>query len=820
MGEGRMAATLPSDTPLQEADSTSKKTSRRQWSVQGGPRGLLRRMRSQLAEDGCPESQLVMGKTLLEQQGQENEADEEGARLAVFWLTQASLQGNSEATQLLQNCLDNNIGICEHNYHEVRECLAKDLQEKLARRAAHMLFCSVSDGNDVISSSGLASKIREVLAGVENDDVETVKQNHQQPEDCCTLEERYGGERFSEEHVVSGSVLYCQGRVPPLHYFINLTAPSPYTSYLLQAIHWPYRTLERIYQSYIHFLGVVLTNYVKKCLGYFTPIISGLVIFLLGSLMSLFGAERAAVVLPLLVSCISLIVMIVSSVHMLINRKRFISFHIWSLVFSHYCPELDINRAEGKFKARCWKPYVATGVAVFFYLGTVPLTSPKLMIMFLPVICMCAVITFALVPERLSGWHFLSLVVYISAMTPSVHGYVGHWLVSVSRGTGLEYILAENHINVLWKLKLHFGVGPMLHVLWFVIQLGMAVCHGVTRLSPHLVSVVWCHLALIAYQKVTMPMDILYPIAGWCALIFLPTFTPFMLLGGPALLCACLGLYIGMDYQALMLIFFSVVLLVWVLTRWLPNFIVVCKWMVVGVMLLALLHPSLFVQSPPSKHSILKWENYKNVCVPSKDSTAAATVHGCLPLLETLVKWQGSVAQVNIVSVYNLPQRVFSRLPAVIVDLMKCYFGKKLPPCPVSKDVTTAIERCRLLHRVLGSNACTLENWNEYDFDITVAMSSSYWKFGNEGSQVSLHADSTFQDFILKLNIGDQVEFVGALSEGIGSHRPKLQLSSIKCVECKSKLGGVQKINRQINSNIWAVPTFIFNFFLGPTLTM
>lgn len=36
----------------------------------GGPRGLLRRMRSQLAEDGCPESQLIMGKTLLEQQGE------------------------------------------------------------------------------------------------------------------------------------------------------------------------------------------------------------------------------------------------------------------------------------------------------------------------------------------------------------------------------------------------------------------------------------------------------------------------------------------------------------------------------------------------------------------------------------------------------------------------------------------------------------------------------------------------------------------------------------------------------------------------------
>lgn len=33
-----------------------------------GPRGSLRRLRSQLAEDGCPESQVVLAKQLLEEQ--------------------------------------------------------------------------------------------------------------------------------------------------------------------------------------------------------------------------------------------------------------------------------------------------------------------------------------------------------------------------------------------------------------------------------------------------------------------------------------------------------------------------------------------------------------------------------------------------------------------------------------------------------------------------------------------------------------------------------------------------------------------------------
>jgi len=33
-----------------------------------GPKGSLRRLRSRLAEDGCPESQVILAKQLLEEQ--------------------------------------------------------------------------------------------------------------------------------------------------------------------------------------------------------------------------------------------------------------------------------------------------------------------------------------------------------------------------------------------------------------------------------------------------------------------------------------------------------------------------------------------------------------------------------------------------------------------------------------------------------------------------------------------------------------------------------------------------------------------------------
>ncbi|KAG7176625.1 Wolframin-like [Homarus americanus] len=605
-----MAATLPSDGHLQEA--TTKKTSRRQWSVQGA----LRRMRSQLAEDACPESQLVMGKT-LRAVGSGSRGRQRGSAfgsvLADPGIPSRQQRGNNTASRL------------------------------------------VSDGNDIISSCGLASKVQEVLAGGDKDDMEADGQqkNPKEPESYANLEERYGGERFTEDHVVSGSVLYYQGRVPPMHHFLTLNS---YTSnpLFLQAINWPRRNLERIFPSCIHFLGVVLTNYIIKVLRLLTPVTSGLIICFLGSLMSLFGAEYVIVFLPVIVSCVSVIVMIVSSVHMLLNRKRFDSFRVWSLVFSHYCPELDVDQAEGRFKSRCWKPYATMCVAVFFYLSTVPLTSPKLMIIFLPIICFTAITTFLYVPEKLTRWQFLSLTVYILAMTPSAHGSISSWLVSVSKGTGLEYLFMEDHIDIFWKVKLHLGVGPILHLVWFILQFVIVVRSGPSHLPPHLVSVLWCHLAIVASQKVAAPTDLLYPVVGWSILVLLPTIASIMLFVGPALICVGLGFHGGINYQILILIFCSVLFILGFLKHWCPNLILVCKWVVMGVMVLLFLHPSLFVKSSPKQYTNLQWESYKNVCLPSKE-TGAVTTHGCLPLKETLVKWQGSIAQVNIINITTYP---------------------------------------------------------------------------------------------------------------------------------------------------------------------
>lgn len=64
----------------------------------------------------------------------------ENARLAVYWLIKASEQGNTEATSLLQTCLQTGKGITEHNYMDVKSCISMTQDEKLARRAAKEMF--------------------------------------------------------------------------------------------------------------------------------------------------------------------------------------------------------------------------------------------------------------------------------------------------------------------------------------------------------------------------------------------------------------------------------------------------------------------------------------------------------------------------------------------------------------------------------------------------------------------------------------------------------------------------------------------------------
>ncbi|XP_071441688.1 wolframin [Hetaerina americana] len=255
-----------------------KKSGRKQWTIHDGPKGSLRRLQSQMAEDGCPESQVVLAKKLLEEKCGIETEEEENARVAVYWLIKASEQGHDEGTTMLRNCLETGQGITEHNYLDVKTCLSMTQDEKLARRAARKLFSSLSAGQDFITTDQLRRRVE----SLDGNGIKIKKGSHRKkrdlPQNWCgtssqcddshadsnstdvTREgeselpqpdsavdadgidqydqscadgkidwvlrsEGYAGEKLTEEHLLSAASAYSRGQLPMVHRVLCLTAP-------------------------------------------------------------------------------------------------------------------------------------------------------------------------------------------------------------------------------------------------------------------------------------------------------------------------------------------------------------------------------------------------------------------------------------------------------------------------------------------------------------------------------------------------------------------------------------------------------------------
>lgn len=833
-----MAATLPveSDASCQQGGRKARK----QWSVQtGGPKGLLRRMRSQLAEDGCPESQLVMGRTLLDQlsqeggDGEDGSAWEEEARLAVFWLTRASHQGSAEATQLLQHCLNTNTGICEHNYHEVRECLAMELQEKLARRAGRLLFASISDGNEMVSSSSLARKVQEVLAGEVappcsdmkgQQDSQTSTAPPETP-NTANLEELYGGERLSEDHLVSAAVFHHQGCIPPLHHLLSLplTPTHPHTRTTLHSlVHRPLKLLQDLYNACLQFLAVSLPQFARRYgvfVSVFSLVVLSVLFYVFGLRLSVFSG-----VLPVLVFCVGFVVMVASSSAILLNGKRLSCHRMWSRVFVHFCSELDVAVAERRFRAQCWRPYALLCVSVLVFVSAMPLIPHTLFVAFLPVLFVFGFLIFFLAVDRVELWHLVSLALYLLALNPGVVDVAG--VEGVVAGTlksvGVNEWVFGSSFQVWGGVNLNFGVGTILHLLWFMLQVCVGVVRGPTHLPSHLAGLAWAHLAVVGCSKVTAPQELMCPVAVWLVLTLVAAAASVTVLCVPLVLCAVV-FKIGATQEMLAVTFLLCGCVAFLCQRLWPRLTsVMFRVTIVCAVILLLLRPNAAFSPAPPQHSTLQWDVYKNVCAAK--TTQAENVHGCAPLIGTAVRWRGSITQVTVTTIRNIPLKILSFLPAFLEGPVKCYLGRRLPECN-SKDATTQ-NRCLAIRSALGGSACSLDEWNEFMFAVKLGMQESYWKFGVD-AEVSLHADHTFANFMMGLREGDVVEFTGTMTAGVGTDHLSLSLSAIKCVTCKLKANPVDVVaspavspTLPLSLTLREAARGVFNFILAPTLTL
>lgn len=642
-----------------------------------------------------------------------------------------------------------------------------------------------------------------------------------------TLEELYGGERFIEDHIVSAAVLYHQGHIPPLHHLLALpltfTCTQTPHGTLAKVVHWPLTLLSTLYIACLRFMAVSLPQHSRRFVVTCAPValtLTFVLCYVSGPFMSAFCHT-----LPVLAFCGSFSIMVTSTGLILLNRQRLECLRVWSAVFSHFCPELDVARAEGKFAAHCWRPYILLCGSVLLYVSTTPLVPQMLIVVFMPIMCMCSSLMFFLAVECVAVWHFISLALYLIALRPEVYEWVGALLQGIGLG---EWWVEGTTMQVLGGVSLHLGIGTLLHLLWLSLQVCVGMVRGFKHLPPHLASLIWAHLAFVGSAEVTAPEDLIYPVVSWLALILVPACISVSVVVLPLLACIALARF-GAGQDTLVLVFVLGACGTALAQRTWPRVVGgVLRGVLVCVGIVVLLRPSTLLApaSTPSHHSPLRWDAYKNVCMPS-NTPQAGNVHVCAPLLGTAVRWRGSVIQTDVTQIRNLPQTMISYLPSFLEVPARCYLGQRAPEClaKIKKDGKEPDETCEVIRTALGQSGCSLHKWNEYEYDITLKMQSSYWKFGGSKGEVSLHADDTFTNFVVGLQEGDVVEFTATMTAGVGTNHLTLTLSAIKCVTCK--LAPIDATTYASSTNTALHPDnfkkagrYAFNFFLAPTLTV
>ncbi|KAG8224245.1 hypothetical protein J437_LFUL001624 [Ladona fulva] len=403
-----------------------KKSGRKQWTIHDGPKGSLRRLQSQMAEDGCPESQVILAKTLLEEKCEE----EENAKVAVYWLIKASEQGHGEGTAMLKNCLE--TGITEHNYLDVKTCLGMTMDEKLARRAARKLFSSLSAGEDFITTDQLRRRVEsldengfKVKKGshrkkkdppdtnkcesihpdmsrngdaipessespqedrfLDSDGTEDYVQNKGDKIDWVLRSEGYAGEKLTEEHLLSAASAYSRGQLPMVHRVLCLTAPH------IRALH----RLDSFRRSLLHprlclalFHSRLLetlagnsksrstsSSSLKNCFRIFSFLLLIAAYIFLHS-----GSEILQPLWPVLTIVMhpllpllhygALAVMVSASCRVCWQLSERRELRIWSRLLVAHVPELDPSEAEGRHAKGDLQPWVQFFAALLVHVAT------------------------------------------------------------------------------------------------------------------------------------------------------------------------------------------------------------------------------------------------------------------------------------------------------------------------------------------------------------------------------------------------------------------------------------------------------------------
>lgn len=665
-------------------------------------------------------------------------------------------------------------------------------------------------------------------------------------------------ELLSEANLVTAAINYSNGHLPPVSQALELSAPRPERLNHIPCFH-------RLLFHPIVFFSIFYHRFINGIASFPGNKISNIQLLLLLFIYTIFTSDNIVMFIPIGVYYLSLIVMLISSFKMLKVKNDFVDFRIWSGLFLSYGDEnINAENSENQFLRNNLKPYLFFFFSFIVNLMLYPIISDQwisyseiTVISFLLTFLTMFVFMFSSnyhVPDYtilisfginvlakypyemdkvvITGWRFLDLKV------PTFSTFV--------LGNGIEFCL--NCRGLLYLMIPGF--------LLYLSHRGGSWRGTYQYLIPHCVTLSWLQICIVSSQYATMFGLVRAALGLAGLLLFLPLFGIVTLL---------LPIFAALEWLSFtdptVRLYASIIAAVFALicscvmaanrrTEKYITFLQISVCIVATVFLTLPYMTSNFDVAHSQYDSIIRrktadahhgghdetfrntlsWDTYYQYChQPAWTHTnKVKTQIRCTQLDNTIVKWEGNVADVEISRIRNFrADLIRNYLPTFFGESLICLYGEKnTVACDEKED-------CEGIRTFLNDQKkCNLNKWNSYDYEITVRMPSGLLTKPHE---VILNADNLFSNLTLRLQTSDRIWFKGVLknlhsskyypdSVRLGKERPIISLQSIGCVTCKDqdiepvRMTDGLKIDARIRDLTRGVK-YLLNVLFNPVLT-
>lgn len=613
-------------------------------------------------------------------------------------------------------------------------------------------------------------------------------------------------EKLTEDHLVSAAVDYSNGHLPLVNRIMCLQEPNLQALDNIPIIHrpilHPLLALKIFYFKLIKYLGE------RSFISYLPIAKTDLQWISLIFLYIFISSDNTLYFIPLITYFVSLFVMIITTFQMLQNKRDFTDFRMWSGLFICYSGgSLNSEQAEYQYIKNNMKPYGHFFLALLLNLLVYPMiagqslphselsiisfcltfmtllgfmpkkrskTIPDLLVLLSFAINVLAKYPYDTDPVVAQGWRFLDLKI------PTFASYI--------IGNGIEFC-----IN--FRILLYVCIP----VLFFRIS-NRENWRGTYKfLIPHCVTLSWLQIVIINSQGAT----VFGLLRGTLALVGIVLFLPLVGLTTIVLPAAALTKWLITNNLAYSMSTFFIISAVGLTVCWLMsrsqyrNYTALIQSLVCVISIFFLVNTisestlTNDIYSHKQAEKSISWPQYHKFCYePSWNGNVAQMQIKCSSFENVPVNWDGYVKEVRISSVKNTRKYIIDKFPLAVRNYLYCYYGDKIEhKCNESSDLSQ--NNCLYFYDIVTSNSkCTLEKYNQYEFNIIVTMRNSIW---DQGQDIVVKASDYFRNFTLQLKFDDNIWFKGILLNSFSldrknSQREDLQtfvkLVEVGCVSC------------------------------------